>query len=275
MGDWPMLPGGAVVGRSTIVGGSSLPGPQTTANASANAKGAWTELMAAAPAGATGLLVEVIGGSGSMDGLVDIAIGAAGSEVIIAADLITCRVTDLAPAVYMLPIPIPVGERISARSQSTTASVGCYVGVHLLGGGFLRASGGNALDTYGANAADSGGTSIDPGTTLHTKGAWVEFSAATARDIKQLIVGCGNQVNLTRANADFLIDVGVGASGSEQVVLPDLYARAGAGADLIEPHVFPPLPVDIPAGSRLAARAQCGITTATNRLLDLILYGAG
>jgi hypothetical protein len=39
------------------------------------------------------------------------------------------------------------------------------------------------------------------------------------------------------------------------------------------PATFGPLSVQIPANTRLSARCQCSITDATDRLIEVALYG--
>jgi len=43
----------------------------------------------------------------------------------------------------------------------------------------------------------------------------------------------------------------------------------------MQPPVLGPFPVAIPSGSRIAARAQCNISDATDRLFDVAVYGVG
>ena len=66
--------------------------------------------------------------------------------------------------------------------------------------------------------------------------------------------------------------IGIGAAGSEKIVAADLTARSSSITDEVRPS-FIALPVAIPAGSRIAVRAQCSITDATDHLFDIALYG--
>jgi hypothetical protein len=68
------------------------------------------------------------------------------------------------------------------------------------------------------------------------------------------------------------MDIGVGSAGSEQVLLGDMDLSASAGSDSIGPMAIG-VPVRIPAGTRLAVRAQSNITDATDRLFDAMLLG--
>jgi len=245
-----------------------------------NVKGAYVELSTATPLQADGLIVMLGRGGGCNDSLTDLAIGAAGSEQIIAANLSASPAPfssyySSAGTAYYLPLSIPEGERLAARTQSLGTTLRIAVTLVALGG--LASKPFNGAATYGAVTADSGGTSIDPGGTAHTKGAYVELTAATSADMRELILALGNAGISRGYAADWLLDIGIGAAGSEQVLLPDLPLCTGSGTISmgILPQTIGPLPCNIPAGTRIAARAQCSINTASDRIFDLILYGVG
>jgi hypothetical protein len=201
--------------------------------------------------------------------LFDIGIGASGSEIILIADVFVARVANTA-ATVLLPIRVPSGSRISVRTASTTVSAIATVTIHLISGGFDRPVGRGLVTTYGANSATSSGTSVDPGATINTTGAWTQLTASTTVATRALALNFGNQG--TALGMFWLFDVGVGASGSEQVLLPNLLASSTSAKDL-DPSGYPPLPVNIPEGSRIAVRSQCNLSTAASRALDVVLYG--
>ncbi|MGH3987826.1 MAG: hypothetical protein ACRDTZ_10960 [Pseudonocardiaceae bacterium] len=78
----------------------------------------------------------------------------------------------------------------------------------------------------------------------------------------------------TASNATWLVDIGVGGAGSEQVLVPN-FRLAATTFETFVPSVMPTVPVSIPQSSRLAVRAQCSITTNSigGRLFDVVLYG--
>lgn len=89
--------------------------------------------------------------------------------------------------------------------------------------------------------------------TPHTKGAWVQLVASTSEACNVLAVTFSNQATGTATQG--LIDIGVGASGSEQVVISN--SVGGAGSTIANSlHTTYWFPVSIPAGSRIAARHQ-------------------
>ena len=200
----------------------------------------------------------------------DIAVGADGSEQVIAPDLMLSGGRQLG-TIWQVPIPVPEGSRLSIRAIATNATT-IEVGIMLIGRSFQNSSPMSRMTSYGVVAGDEGGVVVDPGGTANTKGAWAEIEAATANPMKILNVAIGNRQNLSRADANWLIDLGIGAGGSETVVIPDFYINADSNATCMRPtNTW--FPVAIPEGVRLAVRAQCSINDATNRLFDVLLYG--
>lgn len=267
MGDWSLL--------GSLQQLTALPRPGSTAHASGNTKGVWVEIIAATTVDACGILLNVgRTGSAATDILIDLAIGAAGSELAILNNLLVSTPTNPCfGELYVLSIPIhiPAGTRLSFRSQAFTAIGTASLFIHLISGGFLYPQPASLITTYGAATADSGGTPIDPGSSVNTKGAYVQMTAACSR-IRAFFWAIGSARNAAVSYADWLVDVAVGVAGSEHVIVPDLFVSAGVVGS-IRPKFLGPIPMDIPEGSRIAVRAQCTINDATDRLFDLILYG--
>ena len=274
MCDWAMVEGG-VVETAGAVAASSV-GTTVTAGA-LNTKGSWAELDAAT-ARAAGAIVILCNrhGSGTTDYLIDIGIGAAGSEQVVISNLISCNSagSNSPGGWWLAPLSIPAGTRLAARCQASTASAQIRVEALLLGESAQQPAL-SRVATYGAATADSGGTSIDPGGSANTKGAWTQLASATSADHQGLILGVGYQANGTRTTCSWLVDIGVGAAGSEQTIVSNLLLTCDASTDHIAPSATAFLPVAIPAGTRLAVRAQSDITNATDRLFDAVLYGVG
>jgi hypothetical protein len=73
------------------------------------------------------------------------------------------------------------------------------------------------------------------------------------------------QVSTAAASAgDGLIDIGIGAGGSEKIIIPDLsssengHEQLGYGTGMRVPHA-----VNLPAGTRIAAHSQNVVHNAT------------
>ncbi len=242
-------------------------------NASANTKGSWVTLIATTAFPAQGILMTLVTGSVNIDYLYDLAIGSAGNEQTIASNLLLA-VYEIGVEGYYLPIGLPAGVRLSARCQANGASKVGAVKLQLIGGGY-RGQSYTRSETWGAATGDSGGTSIDPGGSAGTKGSWVQLVASSAFPVRQLLVAAGGQANLSRTNCTNTVDIGIGSAGNEQVIVPNLTYWMDANADHVLPGLYGPLPVMIPAGTRVAARTKSSITDATDRLIDIVGYGFG
>jgi hypothetical protein len=253
-------------------GGST--GTAIAGGSPAHTKGAWVELLAATSHHATALTLYLMGGAGVADYLLDLAIGAAGAEQAIIENLLWNRASvAFCSPLSRLPVVVPAGSRLSARCQSTTASSPVVVR------GQLHAPGPNYLTGYtraegiGINTADSGGTGIDGGAVVNTKGAYVQLVAATAQTYRCLYVLAGNQNQAARVAAFFLVDIAIGGAGVETVIIPNVGLASNANEQVV-PEIAGPYFVTVPAGTRLAARCQCsGTTDVTQRDIDIALLG--
>lgn len=241
---------------------------------SANTKGLWVELTSASTIDASAFTVMIPYAYEGSDYLVDIGIGAAGSEQVLVDNLAISAGSTAGnnPSFNpRIPVPIPSGTRISVRAQATGTSGSRMIRCAVLLENNDWPSGG-IVTTIGAATADSGGGSIDPGASDNVKGAWVELSASTALLSNAAFFCFGNQANTARADCFWLVDIGVGGAGSEQVIIPNIAIGAHITTDSISPAHTPVYNISIPAGTRVAARASCTIVDATDRLFDLIMY---
>ena len=248
-------------------------GAVVTGGASANTKGAWTELIAAAAADAAWLYVVFGSGGSAHKALLDVGLGAAGSEQVLVPDLhYDCIAGGMHNETYALPVAIPAGSRVAVRVQSTVGS-GAVRATALLGQGpdeGLATVG--EVYAYGVSTADSGLTAVDPGAAANADGAWVQLTAATTAAIRWLVLAVGHDADTLASGTRWLVDVGTGAGGAEAVLVPDVAVSAGQNSDIVGPRAIG-FPVDIPAGTRIAARARCTTTRSPDRLLDVAVYG--
>ncbi len=263
------------------VGGGSSSGTTTTSNATSgvrgisasattNTKGAWTEIIASSAEDYDCLLFMFAAATSNVSYLVDVGIGGAGSEVVIAADIHT-SIGNNSAEWFAIPRSIPAGTRISVRCASSTASSQVRVGVTGVKGGWLHPQGGGDITTYGANAADSGGVSVNAGATANTFGVWSELTASTVADAKGIAVRPGGANNATPTTGQGLLQIGVGGSGSERPLFEVPFSM-GTTIDNYGPMPDFWFPVSVPSGSRLAARVMMTVTDATDRIMDVVAY---
>jgi hypothetical protein len=226
-----------------------------------------TQLVASLDVDAAALLVSIIGEGSSHVCQLKLFAGAASLEAEF-AHLI-------GPAggqghnVFIVPMQIPAGTRISATSASSQGFASVYVGVTPLRGfsDAPSASRGTPVGIIAGGAL----VDIDAGAVANTKSGWVELTASTARDAKGYTLAILNDLSAT-AVARFQADIGVGAAASEQIILADmqtLFQSFQGGSSIVGPIWTP-----IPAATRIAARVRCNITTADSRVarVGLILW---
>jgi len=276
MADFGAIQGSRIGG---LVGGSTDYGVLLTASATAHTKGAWADLDTSTDFDADAIVIALQDISVAAKFLVDVAVtgtgGADGTLGIILSDLMLQGPAALSGGYHLLcPIPVPAGERLSARCQSNVVSATCRIGIYPIKTGFPGFPLFGRATTYGAETADSTGISIDPGATANTKGTWGVLSTSTANPIRALALILGNQANTAMTTADWRFNIGIGAAGVEQVLVEDLLTMVHTTGDDITPKAYGfPIPVSIPVASRLVVQSQCNITNATDRLLDAIIVG--
>lgn len=234
----------------------------------ANTKGAYSELIASAPYDAGGLVFDAFFGS-TYGWLFDIALGALGSERVVVPNIM---IGTSALQRFYFPVQIPAGSRVSVAGQCNfNGAQTAYVHAELL----TRMNGirGRSIVDLGTTLTGSRGKSLDPGPTANTKYNWVELSPSVSYDLRELLVGLRRDADSPgNVDANWLVDVGIGALGAEIVVIPNIWCTATAynefkGAAPIWASV------QIPAGSRLVARCQCDQVSSADTLISAIGYG--
>ena len=264
MAGWPSLDNSRVMSYKT-----------TALTGAAQIAGSYYELIASAPYSGV-LMINANAYLNAAQYLYTIAIGAAGSETPILTNLYTqsgvsSYVSNLDSAMT-IPLFINKGSRVSVKAQCTTAASLFDIEAYLISSGMFSRNQYALCDTIGAVTGGSGGTSIDPGALPNSKGSWVQLSASSARAYKGLTVGVGGAVNWTRTECYWSIDIGIGASPADQIIVPDYVIRSHTNGDMMLPTMSPVFPVYVPKATAISVRALCTIADATDRLFDVILY---
>lgn len=225
-----------------------------TANASAHTKGAWVEVIASTSTAIDRLDLSVAGvgnSSTNTSTLLDVAIGSAGSEVVVIPNVaVGGAVSGVAgdnALAFSVPVYIPVGSRIAVRIQSLVT--GGKTAVVKIGGGVgARPSGtSTSVTALGTSTSTSGGTAMSAVTNTY-----VELAASTAAAY-EAIVAIPSVASTSISAAGRRIVVAVGASGAE-VDVGEFDFVTTAQELLIAPGLDKLIPVAVPAGSRISAR---------------------
>lgn len=248
------------------VGASTL---GTTVQCGAGAYGSYVQLVASTPSDTCKIVVFVETNSSANNDnqeMVAIAVGSAGNEKVVISDLIISAPSGgTQVAAWEFPISIPAGSRISAAAEGISHTDNMYVSVLLFDGAFTQMEGSAGVDSIG-KASAAQGTQVTSG-AANAKGSYAQLIASTSGDYMGFSLGlCANNANVG-TNTPVLIDVAIGASGSEIPILSNYFGSASSGAG---DNANPFFPIPIPAGSRISARMQDAAGGVTRQL---IVYG--
>lgn len=246
----------------------------------------WTVLAAATEFDADGLIVRFDSSGTQSPCLFDFAYGPTDNALtLLAENLGVCgnggagAGTNAHPAgITFIPGKIPAGSRLVARVQCGTGSQGFRIAPTIAGGGFYRLIsqllGEGSVTHVGTVLASSKGTTIDPGGSANAKGAWTELGRVEKR-IRAMIV-CVQQENAAPSTAYFRLDLA--KNTGREIIIPDLaittaIGTSNSGEGMQGDGLTQLLFADVEAGETLAARLQCSITDATDRLLSVNVVG--
>ena len=193
--------------------------------------------------------------------LSNIAIGASAAEQDIVEDILMSPVTSArvhGNSAYF-PIRIPAGTRISGIASVANAARIQLHGCSKAPAGYSPGAGKSFLLD-----GTSGGTLINPGSTANTKGAYSEITSSLSSDISGFVMSV-RASSASLVTSSYLLDIAVGSSSSEVVILPDMLLAAESISDTFLPEWQGFFPISIPAGTRVAARAQSNVTGSNNQ----------
>lgn len=239
-----------------------------TAHATPHTAGDWVEVDPSLSADAAGVVVTLTAATNASGAdtstLLEIGTGAAASEVVWATVGIGYRTLN---AQMVVPGLLAAGTRVAVRCRSvitlkTVSAAYAFTPAKSVALG--------APSTYGADTATSHGVTLTAPGSLNTKSAWTEITASTAADIAALLVSVQGAAATALSGSGVLIDIAVGAAGSEVAVITDVYLH-GDASERYDPRSLLTYGLAISAGSRIAARYQ---RASTNNVVDLILVGA-
>jgi hypothetical protein len=234
-----------------------------TSDSVAHTMGAWAEVVASTSSDINGLnfaiQVNQVNGTDTST-LMDIGVGASGSEVVIVPFLSVGHQGGGVEIVFKIPVFVPAGSRVAIRIQSVRTSqnitvafwgaISCTTNQTPVPVSLLKSS----TVQYGADTATSNLTLLTAPGSLNTKGAFTEITAATAEPLQGVVIMVsGGPSNTYTASAN-LVDIGVGAAGSETVVLNNFQLVVGGNETLSAARSNTFAACDIPAGSRISMR---------------------
>lgn len=240
-------------------------GVSVTAHASANTKGAWSQLVAALGHDVEGFMLRIDNGNDALTTafLLDLGVGAAGSEQVLVPDIMAYFTAPTGGSIFFIvgrtaaffPVSIPKGTRVSMRCQASTGSRVLAVSVLWVTAGFRGGRGLGRATAYGVTTSTSKGTSMT--IPASGTGSWVQLVASTTYPSRALAIFLCPSTAMAQHVA-FTVEWALGGSGAEKSLglapltwrPATVYCQSG--------HFIGAYPCVIPAGTRLAARIIFG-----------------
>jgi hypothetical protein len=245
---------------------STLPGaPSNTGSASvpagtsaAHTKGAWTELIASTSALTTALLVRVTGVANTATdtaGLIDIGVGAAGSETAVIPNVAVGGASSAndGGVYFMVPVKVASGSRISARYQSKntdnrTATVEVFA-FNVGGSDAVPTS----VDVLGTSTATSEGTAMSG-----VSGTYVQVTASTSAAYRALVVVPSSSAT-SIGTIGINYTVAAGAAGSEvDIGTIRVLTSSNESVASYQNGMLSVFPCVIPSGTRVSVKHNIG-----------------
>lgn len=250
---------GQVTSNLPATPSTSTFGTRATASASTNTKGSWSQVTASLPHDAYGFWLTMAGtatSATSTDGLLDIGIGAADSEVVLVPDLLAgwLGTPTQGPRTLFIPIFIPKGTRVAIRNQGVIAADTVDCMFHFKSGdpanrGLLF----SGCDAYGIVSASSAGLAHTPGNT-GAESTWANIGSATSKSYGAILPLIQSSNTTTTAIA-YHWELGIGS-----VTLAEWYYMGNTGEYLNGPFPAEPAAVNIASGAQLQVRAEASGT---------------
>lgn len=232
---------------------------------------AYTEIVASLSQNVQTLMIQI--GANSQNGvnsscLMNIAIGGAGSETVVVANLDVGMKAQNFTNQIIIPLKLDKGTRVAVNIQSAVALKN-YTFKFVFGKNDkkMRAMQGY-VDTYGADTANSRGTAISTPGSTNSKGSYTEITSSTNQAYQGFFITVGG-VDATAISAGGQgVDIAIGSVGNETIIEADIptVTATSEGVDLPVPALFRK---HIPKGTRISARFSRSITSQ----LDIIFHG--
>lgn len=250
-------------------------GTVITSSASVNNKGSWVDIGSTTSFPYHILIVGIGGTTAAANYLVDIGINVSGSRFTIVSNL---RIPALkggnsrGGGLPVLPLHVPAGSQLSARCSASTGSSSAHVTITGGSTGFGGMPGYSRCVAF-FTATSCRGPEADP-STANTKTAFRQSDSSTSDLAHALMFAVGPYTETTRTAArDYLLDVAIGGAGSEAVIVANIPFKQDADGDAPLPTYFGPVPIMIPAATRLSYRCQTSDSTSGERQVDVAFWG--
>lgn len=248
-------------------------GSRATASASTNTKGSWTQVNASLPFDSYGFWIGIAGTATAAtltDVLLDIGIGAGGSEVVIVPDLLAGWIGTPTQDIRTLWIPIfiPKGARVAVRCQGQIASDTVDVMFFFRGGRpDQRGELFSGCHAYGVTSSGaSTGTAHTPGNS-GAESSWDSLGSTLSRDYGAALLLVQGAAATTETAIAYHFELGISS-----VTLAEWYWMGNTGEYLVGPVPPEPASLSLPSGGQLQVRAEGSGTSIAHDVAAYCFY---
>jgi len=247
------------------------------ASATVNTKGSWVTI-GTCPSGYDAVPTVVIHGTPNDTGTYLVDFGINGISGWLLSNLFYSIPNALGfEQHYMVTLPVRIlaGQNLQARCAADGAYDALWMSVifHPIGA-FNSSQVLSISETWGSDASSTRGTELDPGTTQNQKATtYTTVVASTTADTKGFLIAVGRRQVGSYGTSQFRLDIAIGASSNEVVIVEDFGLTSYSNGGQPEPRISPFFPIAIPAGTRVSARTQCSVNTDPSRFIDIVMYG--
>jgi hypothetical protein len=255
-----LMLGGVANGNSAGAG----TGAGTSVGTGASGYGSYVQLIASTPSDTSWFYLSCSNSTGNFVNqyAVTLGVGGAGSEVGLLTDL---------PAGYSngsiisVPLCIPAGSRLAVKAYGDSGNSDTLrVSVILFDSSMVAEESFAGVESVITSTPYFSGN-ITTGTS-GAYGSWVQLSSSTSKDYVGVLPVMAGSLGSTLDAGGVQFQLGIGAAGSEVILIPELFWPGGVWGSATS-TLTSLMPVNIPAGTRVASRATVpGITSTTVRL---------
>lgn len=259
--------------------GTLTPGTSCTTGGTSSTKGTPAEIFASTSFDAYAIEIMAFNyalAATAAEGMMDILIGSATEEIMIpnlmmgnAGGPNVAGVPSNVGKSWMFPIYIPSGSRIAVQAAGARVNTAFSVGIRLWGGHAIPIwRVGSKVLTYGVGTVPNGVT-VAQGAS-GAEGSWVEITSSTSENHFAILPSYQIAAQTTITQRAYTLDISIGASTAEELIGDSYWFACGTGEQMggSWPHI--PTFIDIPSGTRLAARVSS--SGAANTTSQVVLH---
>jgi hypothetical protein len=176
---------------------------------------------------------------------------------------------------YWFPLFIKAGSSIGANIQNATATVTAGVAITVFGKPSRpeMVYAGSYCTTFGADTANSRGTTMTPGNTGAEGAAWVQLGSNTTKPHSYWVLGPGVADNTATSHTSFF-DLAAGDGSNKDIIIADQMWQISGQEACVQPAYAFNNYREVATGTGIYVRSSTGLVTPDSNHCA-IAYGIG